>query len=208
MKCNECIFLPSETIWESKSKIEGKLGQESPFRNGDILYQTPGFQGQKEKHPVSGITKQVCQNCSNCHLIAHEAFFRNDRIIFEVIESKKIRLKKIVEGSTGNRNSDMAFLPRAIAHKLPHYSGKPRETYNFNNEPQEIKEAALDLVKKLFSVTGFLSASQANVVAKLKLGWKLRESTERNVKAQFIKKLRSLQYIVDYWEDFEEIIYE
>ena len=205
MKCDECIFLPSETIWESKSKIEGKLGQESPFENGDILYQSPRFQGQKEEYPISGITKQECKNCSNCHLIAHEAFFRNDRIIFEEIESRKIRLKKTVEDTTGIRNSG-SVLPPVIIHRMPYYSGKSREKYNFYDEPEEVKKAALDLLKKLFAVPGFLSSSQANVVAKLKLGRKLRESTERNVKAQFIKKLRSLEYIAEYWEDLEEFL--
>jgi len=197
-KCDECIFLPSETIWESKSKLEGKLGQESPFRNGDVLYQSPGFQRQtSEKHPVSGITKQECQNCSNCHLTAYEAFFKNDRIIFEEIASRKIRLKKTTKNSTTR-------MPVVRNRML--LMGRSREKYNFYDEPEEVKKAALDLLKKLFAVPGFLSSSQANVVAKLKLGKKLRESTERNVKAQFIKKLRSLEYIVDYWEDLEELL--
>jgi len=202
MKCNECIFLPSETIWESKSKIEGELGQKSPFRNDNILYQSPGFQGQNEEHPISGITKQKCQNCSDCHLIAYEAFFKNNKIIFENIDSRKVRLKKTVED-----NSSESFSTRPnIRHRMPYHMGKSREKYNFYDEPEEVKDAALSLLKRLFSVPGFLSPQQAEIFAKVNLGFKLRKSTERNTKMQLKNKLRSLEYIVDYWEDLEDLL--
>ena len=54
----------------------------------------------------------------------------------------------------------------------------------------------------------FLSNSQANVVAKIKLGRPLKKSTERNVKIQFKKKLERIENFVDYWDDLKELIYE
>ena len=80
-----------------------------------------------------------------------------------------------------------------------------RDIYNFHDEPQQIKDAIFELVNDLFSVEGFLSKAQANVVTKIKLGRKLRKSTERNTKRQLKNKLESLQYIVDYWEDLEDL---
>ena len=45
--------------------------------------------------------------------------------------------------------------------------GHSKEKYNFHDEPEEVKNATLHLVKRLFSVPGFLSPQQAEVFAKV-----------------------------------------
>ena len=191
--CDECIFLPSATIWESESRIKGELGQnKSPF-DANMAW---SYQNRNQEHPIAGITKEECQNCSVCNLRAHEAFFNNNKIIFEEISMKKIRLKRTV----GNRPSPM------LLHKNNYTMGHSREKYNFHDEPEEVKEATLFLLKKLFSVPGFLSPQQAEIFAKVDLGFKLRKSTERNNKRNLRKKIRSCEYIHYYWKDLRKLL--
>jgi ribosomal protein L23 len=204
MTCDECIFLPSEPIWKSKSEIEGELGQKSPILpDHEQTFQvfTPNAKNEI-KHALSFITKVECKNCNRCILKAQESVFYKEKIIFEVIGTEELEVRK--EATVSTQNQGIINGSTIVGVPL-HFIGKTRERYNFHDEPQEIKDATLSLLIKLLSVDGFLTIAQASVVAKLALGRKLRKSTERNTKKQFKKKLRTLQYIVDYWEDLENL---
>ena len=143
-----------------------------------------------------------CKNCNRCILKAQESVFYKEKIIFEVIGTEELEVRK--EATVSTQNQGIINGGTIVGVPL-HFIGKTRERYNFHDEPQEIKDATLSLLIKLLSVDGFLTIAQASVVAKLALGRKLRKSTERNTKKQFKKKLRTLQYIVDYWEDLENL---
>ena len=212
MVCNQCDFFPPDNVWKSKSTVRGILGQKSPILS-DQEQMFPAYMSHEKKekeHALSFITKEECRKCNKCILKAYESIFYKDEIIFENIENRELRLKnnnhsKPFQKGPGNffLSHDGKLVRGGVATML---TRNKRERYNFHDEPQEIKDAVFYLVRKLFSVPGFLSPTQAKIFAKLNLGRKLRKSTERNTKSQLKKKLQSLEYIVDYWKDLEELL--
>jgi hypothetical protein len=213
MICKQCDLIPFGAAWKSKSTIKGELGQKSPILP-DEKQTFPAYMAHNKKeieHALSFITKDECRNCDRCVLTAYESVFYRNEIIFEHISTKELELKepKVTVDKVMNDNLSLLYPPRAavIKFRTKQIQGRnKRERYNFHDEPQEIKDAIFELVKDLFSVEGFLSEAQANVITKIRLGRKLRKSTERNTKRQLKNKLRSLEYIVDYWEDLEVLL--
>ena len=214
MKCVNCNMPPPEAAWKSKSQINGVLGQKSPILK-DELQTFPVYMNQPKKvieHPLSFVTKEVCTKCNRCILKAFESIYYKDEIIFELISSDELKLKNnkasidmnlTYQRSTVLRKATLNPTVRPINTSI---FGNRRDRYNFHNEPQEIKDAVFELVKNLFVEATGLSESQANVITKLKLGRKLRKSTERNVKKQLKSKLRKMQNLVWFWEDLEGLI--
>jgi hypothetical protein len=213
MSCKQCDLIPFGAVWKSISTITGELGQKSPILP-DEKQTFPAYMSHSKKeieHPLSFITKEECRNCNRCVLTAYESvFYDNTRneIVFEQINVKELKLKQKKEKDS----IDLSLLYPTRAPRMRLQTARmqgirnKRERYNFHDEPQEIKDAIFELVRGLFSVEGFLSETQANVVTKIRLGRKLRKSTERNTKRQLKNKLRSLEYIVDYWEDLEDLL--
>ena len=219
MKCKQCDFFPSENVWNSKSTITGVLGQKSPILSDqDQMFPAYMIHEKKEKeHPLSFITKEECKNCNACFLKAYESIYYKNEIVFEEIEGREVRLKNQNDSKPFRKGPGKFFLSHdgkkvidlltnLSPNASPTRTRNKRERYNFHDEPQEIKDAVFYLVRKLFSVPGFLSPTQAKIFAKLNLGRKLRKSTERNTKSQLKKKLQSLEYIVDYWKDLEDLL--
>ena len=213
MNCKHNNFQHPEAVWKSRSKIVGRLGQISPILPSE-LQTFPAYMPQKKneiEHPLSFVTKEECKNCNFSILKAYESIFYKDEIIFELIKTKEVKAR--ARKTTSNHQSvKYGNSPRALILRSPivlnptnQVFGSNRDRYNFHDEPQQIKDAVFELVKSLFSVEGFLSEAQANVVTKLKLGRKLRKSTERNTKKQLQNKFRTLEYIVHYWEDLEDL---
>ena len=216
-KCKQCDLIPFGAVWKSESTITGELRQKSPILP-DAKQTFPAYMshGKKEiEHALSFITKEECRNCNKCVLTAYESVFYRKQIVFERINIKVLKLKQKKENDSINPISLLHPTSSLIVRHRSHVMGlrapamrslrNKREIYNFHDEPQQIKDAIFELVNDLFSVEGFLSKAQANVVTKIKLGRKLRKSTERNTKRQLKNKLESLQYIVDYWEDLEDL---
>jgi hypothetical protein len=207
MTCNQCDLIPFGAVWKSRSTITGELGQKSPIlRDEEQTFPAYMAHNKKEiKHALSFITKDECRNCNRCVLTAYESVLYRNEIVFECINVKELKLKQKKEKDSIDFSllyPARAPVMRLRAPVMRNLRNK-RERYNFHDEPQQIKDAIFELMNDLFSVEGFLSKAQANVVTKIKLGRKLRKSTERNTKRQLKNKLRTLQYIVDYWKDLE-----
>ena len=217
MSCEQCDLIPFGAVWKSRSTITGELGQKSPIlRDEEQTFPVYMPYNKKEiEHPLSFITKDECRNCNRCVLTAYESVFYRKEIVFECINVKELKLKQKEERESINLS---LLYPSRVPVVGPRTSVRglrapvmrslrnKREKYNFHDEPQQIKDAIFELVNDLFSVEGFLSKAQANVVTKIKLGRKLRKSTERNTKRQLKNKLISLEYIVDYWEDLGDLL--
>ena len=200
MSCNECSFFKPESVWESKAKIEGKLGANSPILDGGFQFST-----RDVNHPLSFITKEMCENCDKCVMKAYESVYQNNKIAFTCVSFKEIEVK-----DAKKKNIIFRYGRNIFPKKLPEgpyvdVIGE-RGNYRFEDEPQRIKDTALVLLKELLTFEKFLTEAQANIVAKSKLGWKLKKSTERNTKSQFVKKLRGIEKYVEYWEDLEEFL--
>ena len=61
---------------------------------------------------------------------------------------------------------------------------------NIEHYSHETQQAIEELIQEIFSVKDFLSEAQANVISKIKLGRKLRSSTERNTKRENREKYK------------------
>ena len=213
MTCKQCDLIPFGAVWKSRSTITGELGQKSPILP-DEKQTFPAYMAHNKKeieHPLSFITKKECRNCNRCILTAYESIFHDNtrnEIVFERINVKELKLKQKNEKDSIDLSLLHPTRAPVLRLRTAHIQGlrNKRERYNFHDEPQQIKDAIFELVKDLFSVEGFLSKAQANVVTKIKLGRKLRKSTERNTKRQLKNKLKSLEYIVDYWDDLEVLL--
>ncbi len=186
-------YINQKCIWESKSQIEGALGEELP-----MMRSTPLFQPQS--YPLAFITVKTCYNCSKSLLRAFESYFLHDKIRFDLISERAL-----VDGIvTGDRRG--TWTEQALPHFPIRRGRRSSNLPNIKDFPLETQQFIEELIQEIFSVENFLSEAQAKVITKIKLGKKLRSSTERNTKRQLRKKIRKAEYIKDFWDDLEELL--
>ena len=191
-----------ESVWESRSQIEGVLGEASPLKSENPIYAQTHILGQignNLSHPLAFITKRTCISCGETLLRAYESYFHNDKIIFDFVSERKLLDNMGIEESHNRLPIHTYITPVRLGR-----SGRnPLKIKDYSLEAQSAIE---ELIQEIFSVEGFLSEAQAKVISKIKLGRKLRSSTERNTKRQLKKKIRKIEYIKDFWEDLEELL--
>ena len=187
-------------IWKSKSQIEGNLGEASPI--GSNIMHSPL---ETPSHPLAFITVKTCHSCGESRLRAFESYFHSDKIRFDLISERELADDTVTSGRVDVLTEQA--LPRFPIYTKPIRQGRRSSNLpNITHYSLETQQAIEELIQEIFSVKDFLSEAQANVISKIKLGRKLRSSTERNTKRQLKKKIRKAEYIKDFWEDLEELI--